>query len=325
MRPLSLFVALPLVSAWAPLGHRTVAYLSTLSFEPSTSLFVSTVFANDVGHDISDQAVWPDLIRKERPETMQWHFIDARDNPPEQCGVVYKRDCELGGVAGCVVSALKNMTSILLDPNSSAPLLKEALIFTIHLIGDVHQPMHTEFVSYGGNLIPVCFDGQCGREVKANLHSVWDAWIPGKMRNVTPYGQGDKEEKKEALEWASELYNKTLEASWSNKAEGECINVTNPEECSLAWANESNEWVCEYAMKDGVEWLKTHDLGGEYYTGAAPVVQAMVGKAGMRLGSWLNAIVEERLKRIGKLAEDKEASMGKLIVQAEMNGKGIEL
>jgi hypothetical protein len=108
-------LALPTVSAWGSLAHRTVAYLSSHVYTPETSVFVSTILANEHGWDISDAALWPDKgVKRQRPETAQWHFIDARDNPPEQCGVKFKRDCTHDGTAACIVSALKNMVSVCL-------------------------------------------------------------------------------------------------------------------------------------------------------------------------------------------------------------------
>ena len=107
---LLLAIALPQTLAWGSLAHRTVAYLATHSFNPTTKVFISTILANDRGWDISDAALWPDKgIRWRRPETKQWHFIDARDDPPNTCGVQFKRDCTHDGTPGCVVSAIKNM------------------------------------------------------------------------------------------------------------------------------------------------------------------------------------------------------------------------
>ncbi len=38
-----------------------------------------------------------------------YHYIDAEDNPPTTCGVVYSRDC---GKTGCVVAAINNYVSL---------------------------------------------------------------------------------------------------------------------------------------------------------------------------------------------------------------------
>src|SRR5205807_33227 len=47
--------------------------------------------------------------------TYNWHFIDARDDPPNECSVNFKRDCDFRDhcashkTPGCVVGAIANM------------------------------------------------------------------------------------------------------------------------------------------------------------------------------------------------------------------------
>ena len=44
----------------------------------------------------------------------------------------------------------------------------------VHLVGDLHQPMHTGHLSdRGGNSVPVRFFGR-----ESNLHAVWDSSLP---------------------------------------------------------------------------------------------------------------------------------------------------
>jgi hypothetical protein len=57
------------------------------------------------------------------------HYIDANDDPPETCGVVYDRDC---GEEGCVVSAIVNYTSILTRSTGESDELEDAIRFLIH-------------------------------------------------------------------------------------------------------------------------------------------------------------------------------------------------
>jgi hypothetical protein len=197
-------------------------------------------------------------------------------------------------------------------------------MFTMHFLGDIHQPLHTEYLSRGGNDISVCFDSSCGR---TNLHSVWDSFIPAKLRNVSAHGESDEEDRHNAKLWANEIWNSTKDHynSTSGAVElgdvSECRGVKTPIQCALKWANESNAWICKYVLAKGAPWLREHDLAGEYFDGAAPVVQDMVTKGGLRLGGWMNALVEERLKRIGDLKAG-----GKFVVQSEeLDTKWMEL
>jgi len=65
--------------------------------------------------------------------------------------------------------------------------------------------------------------------------------------------------------------------------------------CALLWAGDANKYVCKYVLKDDIAGL-TGDLGGQYYEGARPIVDEMVGKAGRRLAAWINAVSENVLQ-----------------------------
>ncbi|ORY18925.1 S1/P1 nuclease, partial [Clohesyomyces aquaticus] len=280
---LLVLTALPAARAWGELGHRTVGYLAEKYFTDEASTMVSELLANDRGYDISDAALWADSVRRRKgyTHTGPWHYIDAEDKPPKQCGVKYNRDCK--PEEGCVVSAIANMTTRLLNTTLPSDQHKESLMFIIHFIGDIHQPLHTEALDRGGNEIHACFDSHCGK--KENLHSIWDKDIPHKMRGL-PSSEGDDVELKGAAkEWADELFGK-------NEAREECTasEWKGAEDCALEWAGESNKYVCDYVLKKGKPWIESHDLGVEYFKGAVPVVNELVGKAGARLGAYINAL-----------------------------------
>ena len=100
-------------AAWGFYGHKTVALLASRYLLPETAVFVRTYLYKD--QSIMDAAVWADryahipLGRYSRT----WHYIDAQDDPPAQCGVEYNRDCAING-GGCIVSALVNMVCFFL-------------------------------------------------------------------------------------------------------------------------------------------------------------------------------------------------------------------
>lgn len=117
------------------------------------------------------------------PLTKGWHYIDALDNPPQKCGVVFKRDCPAKG--GCIISALINQTNILKDclhqehlrlgdeeKEEEGRVLGDAcataMKYVIHFFGDITQPLHCSNLSKGGNDIHVIFDHKT-----KNLHEVW--------------------------------------------------------------------------------------------------------------------------------------------------------
>jgi hypothetical protein len=101
---LSLSALIPLSTCWGTLGHRTVAYVAEKSLSDAGAGYLAQILQDK---DVSEAALWADQIRRQRPETKPWHFIDAKDDPPRKCGVNYKRDCI--PKTGCVVSAIVDM------------------------------------------------------------------------------------------------------------------------------------------------------------------------------------------------------------------------
>lgn len=71
----------------------------------------------------------------------------------------------------------------------------------------------------------------------------------------------------------------------------ECSDPSRPEECATRWAGESNKWNCDYVYS------RVHndtDLGTDgYAAGAVPIVELQISKAAVRLGTWLNRLVDQ--------------------------------
>lgn len=93
-----------------------------------------------------------------------------------------------------------------------------------------------------------------------------------------------------AQKWADKLYN--ANSAQDGQDPLACTNVNSPNDCTLPWASETNTYVCSYAMKESVDWYKSNDLSLDYYEGAVPVVEYLIGRAGERLGVYLNALVQ---------------------------------
>jgi len=265
-----------LVSCWGALGHRTVAYLAAHYLTPEASTFVADLINHQ---DISEAALWADKIRyiPGFAYSRAWHYIDAQDDPPRQCGLNFTRDCL--PAQGCAVSALVNQTGRINDASLSPWDRGQALRWILHLIGDIHQPLHTEAEDRGGNGIHVMFHGR-----QTNLHSVWDTEIPEKYA-------GWADGMVAARIWATRLYE--ADADPGNSLTNECQDLEDAQTCALLWAGDANKFVCEYVLKDDVEGVEGVDLAGEYYEGAVPIIDEMIAKAGRRLGAWLNALAAQ--------------------------------
>ena len=109
--PLLVLLLASQVMAWGELGHRTVAYLAAMYFTPEAESLFNTLVNPTETFDISDGAVWADGfgVQHRMPWSKAWHFIDAKDNPPEVCKVNFNADCDPD--KKCVVAAIANLVS----------------------------------------------------------------------------------------------------------------------------------------------------------------------------------------------------------------------
>ena len=113
------------------------------------------------GATLSSIATWADEIRSR--ETASWHYVNL---PPGNCSYERARDCDDGQ---CAVEALTAQVEVLKSKTSDEQRLT-ALKWVVHLVGDVHQPLHAGFKGdKGGNLYQVQAFGR-----GTNLHSLWD-------------------------------------------------------------------------------------------------------------------------------------------------------
>lgn len=119
-------------------------------------------------------ANWADAV-KAQTGTQEWHFIDLASS--DQKADLAAR-CPLGEcVTGKVKSMAPNLkpgTSLPHDPNPFTPT--EELKFIIHLVGDLHQPLHCATnADAGGNCLRTAGFGA------SELHAVWDGGIIRKV------------------------------------------------------------------------------------------------------------------------------------------------
>ncbi|KAH8156462.1 hypothetical protein CIB48_g11782, partial [Xylaria polymorpha] len=114
-----LSATLPGALAWGAMGHETVAYIASNFVASGTKSYFQSLLADSSADYLASVASWADSYRYTTAGSFSapFHYIDANDSPPSTCGVSYSRDC---GAEGCVVSAIQNYTTILLDGRYSA-------------------------------------------------------------------------------------------------------------------------------------------------------------------------------------------------------------
>lgn len=211
----------------------------------------------------------------------RFHYIDAEDDPPNSCNVDYERDCH--PEEGCIVSAIANYTQRVQQPSVlPAQELNYALRWIVHFLGDIAQPLHTEAIAIGGNTINVTFDG-----AGWNLHALWDTAIPNKIRGI----EGNVS-LTDAKSWATDLTEDIKTGKYKACAQTwvQGDDVADAKRSALAWARDTNLYVCSSVFPDSVEAVSKVDLGGDYFEQAAETVQLQISKGGYRLAKWLDQL-----------------------------------
>ena len=156
--------------AWGEPGHRIIGELAQRQLRPAARAEVARLLLGDTEPTLAGVANWADDVRKGEfgsGRTRRWHFVNFKGG---DCSYVPARDCPDGN---CVIAAINRNFLVLADRRRADDERRDALKFLVHLIGDVHQPLHaTPRDDHGGTEFQVGYHGK-GR----NLHSVWDALI----------------------------------------------------------------------------------------------------------------------------------------------------
>lgn len=160
---LLVFVA-SVAMAWGQKGHDTVALIAQRHLTPTTAAAIDSILG---GRTIVYWANWLDNASHTRPYayTKTWHYKNVDE------GVRYEE--APANPAGDAVTAIKAQMELLRNPSAKSEDAELALKILVHVVGDIHQPLHMGHATdLGANRIKVKFFGR-----EANLHSVWDSRI----------------------------------------------------------------------------------------------------------------------------------------------------
>lgn len=151
--------------AWGSNGHRITGAIAEQNLSGVARANVRLLLSNE---DLAEASTWPDEMKSDpatywQKEASPWHYITVKD------GNAYKpADAPAEGDA---ITALQGFTKTLKNPDAPSTDRRLALRFIVHIIGDLHQPLHAGGgTDRGGNDFKVTWFGK-----PTNLHSVWDS------------------------------------------------------------------------------------------------------------------------------------------------------
>jgi hypothetical protein len=151
--------------AWGKTGHRVVAAIADSQLSGLSRANIEEILGP--GESLDEAANWPDEMRSAPGDFWQktatpWHYVTLN-------GAIYDHAPREGDA----LEALDHFSTVLKDPNASREDKQLALRFVVHLVGDLHQPLHVgKCCDKGGNDVKVTWFGK-----PTNLHAVWDSQL----------------------------------------------------------------------------------------------------------------------------------------------------
>ncbi|HXS98530.1 MAG TPA: S1/P1 nuclease [Candidatus Limnocylindrales bacterium] len=263
MRKLALFLLIGSTCAfgWGNEGHALVARIAWAEMTPEAKAQVEAILGPGVS--MESIASWADDVRRARPESGSWHFVDIPIDKPH---MDMARDCKDGA---CIVAAIARFRAVLSDPNADAVKRKEALMFLVHFVGDMHQPLHcSNHDDKGGNGVRVVLYDKPG-----NLHSAWDSGFLAKMGPADQLYPGMlKEAEKHRKKWSKGNVEK-----WAEESHKLAVKITYGKLPAAGAAD------------------APRTLGAIYEQQADPVIREQIEKAGDRLAKFLDDTLQGHL------------------------------
>lgn len=151
--------------AWGKTGHRVIGKIAEDHLTAVAKAGVRSILGVET---IAEASNWPDTMRSDPSPFWQktaspWHYVTV---PPGKTYSEAEAPAE-----GDAATALQRFSATVRDAKAPLADRQLALRFIIHIVGDLHQPLHAGNGSdKGGNDVRVTFMGR-----STNLHSVWDS------------------------------------------------------------------------------------------------------------------------------------------------------
>lgn len=251
---LSIFMCAAAVSAfaWGQKGHDVTACIAENHLTPATKAAVDSLLE---GKSMIYWANWLDNASHTKPYayTKTWHYKNVDE------GERYEE--AQANPAGDAVTAIKSQIETLSSGNASFEDSQLAMKILIHVVGDLHMPLHMGHATdLGGNRVKVKYFGRDN-----NLHAVWDSSIP------------ESAHKWSYTEWQQQI-DRAPEELQQQVIAGSVDD----------WAKETvaaSDAVCKYfSQVDNISYNEVADW--------TPVVERQFLNGGLRLAHILNSVFD---------------------------------
>lgn len=235
---------------WGQTGHRTVGLIAEQHLSAKAAEQVKRILGQDSMAEVSN---WMDDIKSDRAYDYMspWHYVTILK------GHTYETSQK--APEGDIIWAIEKVVSELKEGGLSPEQERENLKILIHLVGDLHQPLHVgDRDDRGGNSVRLQWFSD-----NSNLHRVWDSdMINQKQLSFTELAQFVNQPRQAQIaEWQSGTV-----TDWAHEAQTLFERV--------------------YDLPDNKR------LGYEYTYKNWSTVETQLAKAGIRLAGLLNQIFD---------------------------------
>jgi hypothetical protein len=149
--------------AWGLIGHAVVAEVAERRLSPSARKEVDSLLATEKMTSLSQISLWADLVKYLEVPNQPSHVVKL---PLDDSGYDPATVCKNNR---CAVQAIDTYAAILRDRSKPRKERMRALKYIVHLVGDLHQPLHA---TADNGVTVVKIGGK-----KQRLHEVWDDTI----------------------------------------------------------------------------------------------------------------------------------------------------
>ena len=238
--------------AWGKTGHRVTAAIADAHLSGLARAHVRQIIGVE---SLAEASNWPDEMRSAPGEFWQktsspWHYVTVG-------GIEY----DAAPPEGDALAALEFFTRLVRDPATSPDQRALALRFIVHIVGDLHQPLHNGRPGdRGGNEVKVKWFGR-----DTNLHAIWDSALV----DETKYSFSE--------------YSERLQRH------------TRPQDVIAWWTPDPREWIREsVAYRERIYPAAGEtELGYDYIYQNTPRMEHRLKQAGVRIAAYLNAMFAE--------------------------------
>lgn len=279
------------IHGWGLRGHRVVGRIAENHLEPAAAKMVRGLLERETLARVANEA---DHLRSDSAWVCAapLHYASVED------GQIYQSSTK--SPKGDIVQALLYFEAQLRDKETPHERRVLALKWLVHLVGDLHQPLHVgRSCDRGGNSVEVLWFDK-----KTNLHKVWDSeFINDEELSYTEYADFLDKDQAGSSGLAAGSY-----SDWADEApivRAELYTCHGKDGCCAAGKNCRDDTRAFDSCGDTQAFVPR--LGYAYAEKNRKLMERQLYRAGLRLAAVLNAIANGSPSASEKLARQLAA------------------